>query len=172
MASSSLEASAKVANLEGSIRQYIADNLTATFSTIDYGSGQPFEDTVLSEWLQVRLLESARPVSMDGPRAPDGLLGRELFVMLNLNIFIRPAKLGTLSTLRLQTLRDTVLVYFRPLTKIRVKDYAGDSATIGNLLMQTIAADRLVMAPTREQELLQWNLTLAFRWSETTAETQ
>jgi len=92
--------------------------------------------------------------------------------MLNLNIFIRPAKLGTLSTLRLQTLRDTVLVYFRPLTKIRVKDYAGDSATIGNLLMQTIAADRLVMAPTREQELLQWNLTLAFRWSETTAETQ
>lgn len=165
-----LEATAKLANLEGSIRQYVSDNLAATFSSgaaIDYGSGEPFLDVSRSEWLQVRLLDSARPKNLEGPRGPDGNFARELFVMLNLNIFIRPAKLSTLNSLRLQTLRDTVRVYFTHPTRIRVKDYAGDSSTLGYLICHDVEADRQISDPAKEQELLQWNMIISLRWSET-----
>jgi len=159
----------KLANIEGSLRQYIVDNLSGTFSSgnaIDFGGGEPFDDTQHAEWLQVRLLEPARPDVMLGPRDPDGLLAREYFVMVNLNIFIRPAKVAIPNSLRLQTLRDIVVRYFTPNTKISVKDYAGDSATLGQLLLDRIDADRWVPQPTLQDQLLQWNFILSFRWIE------
>lgn len=166
-----LNADAKIANIEGSLRQYVATNLAGTFSAgvaIDYGSGEPFDDTAYSEWLQVRLLDPARPASMMGPRSTGSTFpyGRDMFHVLSLNIFVRPAKLTTANSLRLQTLRDTVIGFFTPLTVIAITDYADASAALGNIVVDTIAVDRLISSPARENELLQWNLMLSLRWHE------
>lgn len=171
-----LNPDAKMANIEGSLRQYIATKLNATFSSgnaVDYGGGEPFDDTAYSEWLQVRLLDPARPRSMMGPRVgalitSEPYFGREMFHMLNLNIFVRPAKLSTANSLRLQTLRDTVMGFFMPLQQIAVVNYAGASTSLGNLVVDAIVVDRSIRAPTPggENELLQWNLLLSLRWME------
>lgn len=162
-----LDPTAKAAVVHGSVRQYAHTHLASTFSAgaaIDYG-GEPFNDTQYAEWVQVRLMQPARPARMDGPRAPEGYFGRELFHMLSLNLFVRPAKLATPNSLRLQTLRDVVAAYFVPNTKIPVRDYADDSVTLGNLVVFETDADRQVMNE-REMELQQWNLMYSLRWSE------
>lgn len=174
-----LNPDAKIANIEGSLRQYVNTKLATTFSSgvaIDYGGGEPFDDTAYSEWLQVRLLDPARPTSMMGPRVgalitAEPYFGREMFHMLNLNIFVRPAKLSTANSLRLQTLRDTVMGFFMPVQQIAVLDYADASASLGNLVVDTIAADRSIRAsaPGGENELLQWNIVLSLRWTESWA---
>lgn len=171
-----LNPDAKIANIEGSLRQYVDTKLAATFSSgaaIDYGGGEPFDDTAYSEWLQVRLLDPARPVSMMGPRlgalvTSEPYFGREMFHMLNLNIFVRPAKLATANSLRVQTLRDTVMGFFMPMQQIAVADYADASAALGNLVVDAIAADRAIRspAPGGENELLQYTLLLSLRWTE------
>ena len=168
-----LNADAKIANVEGSLRDYVNTKLAATFSSgaaIDYGGGEPFDDTAYSEWLQVRLLDPARPASMMGPRlgalvTTEPYFGREMFHMLNLNVFVRPAKLATANSLRLQTLRDTVMGFFMPLQQIAVLDYASASASLGNLVVDTIVADRSIRA-VGENELLQWNVLVSLRWTE------
>lgn len=163
-----LSADAKIANVEGSIREYVSTNLSSTFpSAIDYGGGQAFSDASLSEWLRVRLLAPARSPEMTGPFGHDGKRAREMFHLLALNIFIRPAKLATLNTLRLPTLRDTVAQYFEEGTTILVKDYGADSGTIGNLFSVGFDLDQSIIDPGREAEILNWALIVALRWAET-----
>ena len=165
-----LHAEAKRANVEGSVRHYVVSNLSATFTSgdaIDLGGGEKFDDTLYAEWLQVRLLEQAAPRGMESPRLREGHYGRELWHLLNLNIFVRPGKLTTFNSLRLQTLRDTVLAFFTPGTRVAVKDYAGDSQTLGYLYCERADRDGPVADPQRENELLQWQLLIAMRWSET-----
>ena len=163
-----LDPTAQAAVVHGSLREYVVTKLGATFSAhaaIDLGGGEPFDDKAYAEWLQVRVLDPARPARMDGPRMPEGYLGRELFHMLNLNIFVRPAKLATSNSLRLQVLRDTVVRFFVPNARILVKDYQSDSVTLGHLVVFEIDADRQIL-DEKENELLQWNLVVALRWSE------
>lgn len=171
-----LQATAQVANVAGAIQKYVNDQLAATFpNAIDFGGGIDFTDASLVEWLQVRLLEPARPDDGIGPRAPKGAsdsdnpYGREMFHLLNLNIFVRPKKLAVASrsNLRLWTLRDTVVGKFTPVSsKIEVKNYAGDSASLGYLVVEALDADRPVSDPGKEPELLQHNIVVAFRWTE------
>ncbi len=170
------QATAKIANVKGSIQQYIATQLAATFALptgdIDYGGGVDFADSVLTWWLQVRLLEPARSEDGVGPRAPksatdsDHPYGREMYHLLNLNIFVRPRKLSPRNNVKLETLRDTVVDKFVPVsTRIEVKNYSGDSASLGYLVVEALDADRPVSDVT-EPELLQWNLVIALRWTE------
>lgn len=173
-----LQANAKLANIEGSLRQYVNSTLGATFSSgaaIDWGGGEPFLDTDYAEWLQMRLLDPARPDHLIGPRSAGGFYAREMFHMLALNIFVRPAKLATFNSLRLHTLRDTVVGVFTPLTAIPVLDYAGSSAALGHLVVDAFDADHAISSgvrvgpdggEVREVELQQWTLTVALRWVE------
>lgn len=163
-----LDPTARAANIVGSLREYIANQLGSTFSSgaaIDFGGGEPFDDKTYAEWIQVRILDPARPPRMAGPRAPGGVFGRELFHMLNLNIFVRPRKLATPNSLRLQSLRDTVVAYFVPNARIPVRDYQSDTATLGHLMVFELDADRQIL-DENETELLQWNLLVSLRWSE------
>lgn len=165
----SLDPTVRRANIDGSLRQYVSDNLNSTFASgdgIDFGGGEHFDDTARAEWLQVRVLSAATPRNLWSPRLRDGGYAREMFHVLALNIFVRPGKQGTANSLRLQTLRDTVVNYFLPGTRIAVKDYAGDSTTIGYLFCDDIPVDQLSGVVEQEQELLQWSLTISMRWSE------
>lgn len=169
-----LYADAKLANIEGSLRQYVVNTLGTTFSSgaaIDVGGGEPFDDTAYSEWLQVRLLEPVRPATRWGPRGIDTLattppMARHVYYLLNLNIFVRPAKLSPPSSLRLQTLRDTVLAQVLPGTVVEVRDYAGSQAILGGVIVDDLDRDWLVLLPPQEQELLQWNIVVRFTWVE------
>lgn len=170
-----IQASAKMANIAGSIYAYVNTQLGSTFSSgaaIDYGGGVPFNDKAYDEWLQVRVLEPARPRQLLGPRAPkatgdtDPPYGQELFHLLSLNIFVRHAALATVNFLRLQTLRDAVLNKFTVQTTIAVSDYAGDNSSLGNLVVEAIEVDGPVHDPERT-DLLQWHLGLTLRWVET-----
>jgi hypothetical protein len=187
---------AKWANVEGSLRQYVQTQLGSTFQgvvagdRIDFGGGPAFQDSALPEWLQVRLMEPARPSVLDGPRGSGGTktvvvdigagpqtwevgdgstppYAREMYHMLNLNIFVRPAKLATLNSLRLATLRDAVVAKFIPPRVIPATDYAGGAGLMGNMVVAGIDADRPIPNPEREHELLQHNIVVALRWTET-----
>jgi len=160
--------SGKIAVIKGSIFKYIEDSLRPVFGTgaIDYGGGAPFNDASLSYWLQPRVMEPARPTTLIGPTSEGNLFGREMYHMLNLNIFVRPAKVSPSNRFQLETLRDATIPYFQYPSRIPVRDYSTDSATIGNLVAYDIIADRPVPAPDKEQELLQWNMVVALRWTE------
>ena len=162
-----MDNTARRANVEGSIREHVRVMLASTFGSdygaIDYGGGEPFDDTQFAEWLQVRFLERAQHFV---GHANTTQMGRAYFVMLNLNIFVRPAKLATLNTLRLTTLADSVRDVFQPTQRIEVKNYAGDSASLGHLIVDDHERDSAVTPAEREQELQQWNLVVSLRWTE------
>lgn len=174
-----LDENAKAANVVGSIQQFfedaLADVLNSSASAIDYGGGLPFKDADLAEWAQVRALGPTRPQAMQGYFAhrggsdPDSR-GAEVFWTLNVNLFVRPAKLVPFTNLRLYTLRDLVLGVMREGTRIPVKDYADPlttgNETIGYLFVDEILADRAIQDPART-DLGQHNLVLALRWTET-----
>lgn len=169
------QAGAKLANVVGSVQAYINTHLATTFpSAIDFGGGMEFSDVSKAFWLQVRLLEPARPEEMIGPRAPKGVLdednpfGREMFHLINLNIFVRPKMLSPRNNLKLWQLRDVVVNKFMPvLSLIEVKNYTGDSASLGYLIVEALDADRPVPGDVgQEAELLQHNLVVSCRWHE------
>lgn len=175
-----LDENAKAANVVGSLQQYVDDQLATVLNSskpvIDYGH-MVFKDTDLVEWLQVRVLNPARPAALLGPFAGRAsgsgnadARGQELFWLLNINCFVRPAKLSPFTNLRPWQLRDLVLASFMPGTRIPVKDYADTTQqggeTVGYLFCDEIVEDRPVYDPERE-DLVQHNLVLALRWTET-----
>ena len=165
-----LQATARAANIVGSVQEYISTELAAVFpvaSKMHFMGGPPFNDDALDEWLQLAMLEPARPIDLVGPRGPQAdELAQEMYWLLNLNLFVRPSKLSSPNNLRLWTLRDAVIVKFMPNTRISVMDYSADKMHIGNLVCFEILADRPVADPGR-QELVQHNLVISLRWTET-----
>lgn len=168
-----LDPNAKLANIEGALRDYTATQLGSTFpvAQLDF-EGEPFDETAVDEWLQCRLLEPARPNVMAGPRAPasDGTtvnrFGQQLFHFWNLNVFVRPR--GQTNSLRLNTLRDTVMGAFMPNTVIAVTDVAGGTGSLGKLIVDTFERDaRVPTLPVTQDQLLQWSLLVSLRWCET-----
>lgn len=174
-----LDENAKAANVVGSIQQYFEDSLAAVLNSstpsIDYGGGLPFHDRDLPEWVQVRAMGPVRPEALQGPFAhrggsnPDSR-GAEILWLLNVNCFVRPAKLVPFTNLRVYTLRDLVLDAIKEGTRIPVKDYATlggqGQETIGYLFVHDLLEDRAVEDPART-ELVQRNLVYALRWIET-----
>ena len=176
-----LDENAKLANIVGSIQQYFEDQLASVLNSskpaIDYGGGMPFKDSELTEWVQVRVLEPARPEILSGPFAgrasgsgdPDSR-GQELFFLVNINIFVRPQRLNPFTNLRPWQLRDTVLDPLNIGTRIPIKDFADPTTTggetIGYLFSDRLVADRPIYDPARE-DLVQHNLLIQFRWTET-----
>jgi len=165
-----LHESAKTANVVGSLQVYLTAELAA-FS-LDFGGGIPFQDGDLTEWLQIRALEPVRPAVLAGPYAGRGgeqdpdARGGEMFWLLNVNCFVRPAKMSPPNNLRLWTIRDLAAAPLMPGTRIAVKDHAGEAETIGYLFVDEILADQPVAAPDRP-DVLQHNLAFALRWAET-----
>lgn len=175
-----LDENAKAANVVGSIQAYFEDQLAGVLNSsrgvIDYGGGLPLKDADLAEWIQVRALEPARPEAMSGPFAGRAsgsgdadARGQELFWLININCFVRPAKLVPFTNLRTWQLRDAVLEYFAVGTRIPVKDYADPTSqggeTIGYLFCDQLMFDRPVYDPARE-DVLQHNLVIRTRWTE------
>lgn len=174
-----LDENAKAANVIGSIQQYFEDRIAATLNSslpaIDYGGGLPFKDGALAEWLQVRTVGAARPAGGQGPYAARAgqdadSRGAEILWLLNVNCFVRPARLVPLRNLRPYQLRDLVLGVIREGTRIPVKDYADLTSqggeTIGYLDVSDVMEDRTVEDPERT-DLVQYNLVFALRWTET-----
>lgn len=165
-----LDDNAKAENVIGSVQEYfqsaLADVLNSSEAAVDYGGGMPFKDDVLSHWIQLRMLAPARPDALAGPFAPDGKRGQELRWILNVNCFVRPALLSPFSNLKIWQVRDVALAPLIPGTRIAVKDYTGTLETIGYLFVDAIMEDREVQDPLRV-ELLQHNLVLLLRWTET-----
>lgn len=174
-----LDENAKAANVVGSVQQYVKDQLSdvlnSSRSAIDYGGGLPFRDDDLEQWVQVRLMGPTHPnyiglaggrSTWEGPFAPGGGRGRELFWLINLNCFVRPAKSTAFTNLQIWRLRDAVSEAFLIGVVIPVKDYQGSGETIGNMFVYDVIADRMVSDPQRE-ELVQHNLVYTLRWTET-----
>ena len=163
-----LDPSARAENVVGSMQEYLAERLSAVFAdNIDFGNGLPFNDAPLTAWLQVRMLAPARPIDLQGPRvARAGIFGNEIFWLLNLNTFVRPARVSPPNNLRIWTLRDAVLDVIAPPAKVPVKDYQADSAIIGTLVSDEIMDDRMVTPPDRTDELIEHNFIVAWRWTE------
>ena len=176
-----LDENAKAANIVGSVQQYLQDSLADVLNSsqpaIDYGGGLPFNDADLPEWVQPRLMAFARPDWGLGPFAhragvsPDSR-GHEGYWLLNVNCFVRPVKLSTLTNLRIWTVRDLVLAALLVGGRIPVKDYADPTSaggeTLGYLFIDRLAEDRPVYDPARE-DLVQHNLVFWLRWTETWA---
>jgi hypothetical protein len=166
-----LDDNAKAENIVGSVQEYfqnsLADVLNSSQSAVDYGGGMPFRDDDLSSWVQLRLIAPTRPESLSGPFAErEGKRGQELRWLLNLNCFVRPALLSPFSNLKIWRVRDMALGPLMVGTRIAVKDYTGTLETIGYLFIDAIMEDRAVQDPLRT-ELLQHNLVLLLRWTET-----
>lgn len=174
-----LDENAKAANVIGSIQQYFEDQIGAILNSsapaIDYGGGMPFADAALTEWVQVRAMGPVRPEILDGPFAARAGVnadsrGAEILWLLNVNCFVRPAKLVPFTNLRPYQLRDLVLGAFMVGTRVPVKDYADPTSqgqeTIGYLFVHDIPADRPVEDPLRT-DLVQYNLMFSMRWTET-----
>ena len=163
-----LDPEAKAGNIKGSIKQYVSTALAATFvaARIDYGGGVQFSDAGLPEWLQVRVLEPARPATGLGPFDGAGHFARDIYWVVNLNIFVRPAQQATLNNLRLDVLRDAVLAAFSEQTILPVSDYLGTSGALGNLVVFDVLRDAPVVDEERKAELLQHSLAVACRWRE------
>lgn len=170
-----LDENAKAANLVGSGQQYAQDQLAGVLNSsqdaVDYGGGLPFKDSDLDRWVQFRMLGPVRPDALQGPfagraAADPNSRGAEVYWLINVNCFVRPAKLPSFDNLALWKLRDAVLEAFREGTLIPVKDYGDTGETIGNLFVDTVMEDRAVYDPARE-DLLQHNLVFRARWTET-----
>jgi hypothetical protein len=175
-----LDENAKAANVVGSIQAYFNDQLATVLnssrSTVDYGGGLPLKDDDLAEWVQVRVLEPARPEALGGfagrgsGSGDADARGQELFWLININCFVRPAKLVPFTNLRTWQLRDTVLEPFKVGTRIPVKDFndptTSGGETIGYLFCDALMFDRPVYDPQRE-DVLQHNLVIRTRWTET-----
>jgi len=173
-----LDENARARNVVGSVQEYLDDALADVLTSsealnssqpvIDYGGGIPFKDDGLGQWIQVRMIAPVRPEALSGPRAPRGKLGQEVRWLLNVNCFVRPTLLSPFSNLGIWGVRDLTLGPLMPGTRIVVKDYTGDLGTIGYLVVESIMEDRAVQDPLRT-ELLQHNLVLLLRWTETWA---
>lgn len=163
-----LDPEAKAGNVKGSIQQYVDTSLSALFpgGAIDYGGGLPFSDATRAEWLQVRVLGPARPAALDGPRDQRGHFAREVFWVVNLNLFVRPAQQTVRNNLRLEALRDAVLAVFAEQIIIPVTDYLGTSGALGNLVITEILRDQPVVDEARKAELIQHHVSCACRWVE------
>lgn len=174
-----LDENAKAANVVGSIQQYFEDTVGAVLNSsapaIDYGGGMPFNDAAMTEWLQVRTMGPARPPGGQGPFAaragtnPESR-GAEVLWLLNVNCFVRPARVVPFTNLRMYQVRDIVLEAIREGARIPVKDYADPTSqggeTLGYLFVSDLMEDRPVEDPART-DLLQHNLVFAMRWTET-----
>lgn len=174
-----LDENARAANVVGSIQDYVdahlADVLNSSRSAIDYGGGLPFRDDDLDQWIQVRAMGLSRPayvglqvgisVGFEGPFNARGDRAREVFWLLNVNCFVRPARADTFSNLQIWRLRDAVVDAFFVGALIPVKDYFGTGETLGNLFLYDIMADREISQPDRS-ELVQHNMQFMLRWSE------
>ena len=168
-----LDDNAKAQNVVGSVQEYfqssLADVLNSSQAAVDYGGGMPFRDDDLSHWIQVRMISPVRPEALSGPfAAEEGKRGQELRWLLNINCFVRPGRLSPFSNLKIWSVRDMAIAPLMPGTRIAVKDYTGDLETIGYLFVESIMEDRAVQDPLRT-ELLQHNLVLLLRWTETWA---
>jgi hypothetical protein len=174
-----LDENAKAANVVGSIQQHFEDHLAAVLNSgspaIDYGGGMPFNDGPLTEWLQVRAIGPARPQALQGPFAGRAgsdadARGAEITWLLNVNCFVRPARVIPFTNLRIYQVRDLVLDVVREGTRIPVKDYADTTPqggeTIGYLFVSDLTDDRAIQDPART-ELVQHNLVFVMRWTET-----
>lgn len=169
-----LHPSAQAANIIGSLQDFfeesVADVLNSSASIVDYGGGQTFRDVDLAQWLQIRAM-AAVGIGEDSyaPRTADSEptdRAREVHWLVNVNCFVRPAKVVPTDNLRLWRMRDIVLSAMRVGVRIPVKDYAGGTATLGVLFVTEVLEDRAIQDPARI-ELLQHNLVFALRWSET-----
>ena len=165
-----LDENAKQVNVIGSVQEYfdaeLSDVLNSSAPSIDFGGGMPFKDDRLEKWIQVRMLAPARPEILSGPFSTGGKRGQELFWVLNVNLFVRPGKLSPFTNLALPGLRDLVIDRLMPGRSITVKDYGGEGETIGYLIVKDIMEDRAIYDPQRT-ELLQHNLVVLLRWTET-----
>lgn len=176
-----LDENAKAANVVGSLQQYVNDTLSdvlnSSRSSIDYGGGLPFDDESLDQWVQFRVMAPVRPMRLMGPFAARAgsdvdARGQELLWVLNVNCFVRIQQKANpgFSNLAIWTLRDTVINYLMPGTRIVVKDYSDPTQsggeTLGYLFVDEIMEDRALYDPART-ELLQHNLVFGLRWTET-----
>lgn len=161
-------------NFVKSWNEYVRAQLGATFQDrragdlIEY-EGVPFDDAGKKEWLSAHLLEPIRPTTGAFRRVSTtvdaSLRGQALIVLAQLNVFVRPAlQAASVRAFRLHTLRDTVLNVFQEHTLIAVKDYAGDSTTLGNFVVDRINLDRQVTDPAVREELRQHVLGIEMRW--------
>lgn len=167
-----LDATGRAANVIGSLQAYIwekfdsaSGEVDASHLPIDYGGGQSFSDTELSEWLQFRVTGNARPPRLLGRYGNANDRGQELFWLLNLNVFVRPKKQTSQNNLRVWGLRDVILGEIHVGRTIEVRDHVGTGETIGVLFVDEVMADRQVFDNTRV-DLVQHNLVFALRWSE------
>ena len=168
-----LDDNAKAENVAGSVQEYfqksLADVLNSSQPAVDYGGGMPFRDDDLTHWIQVRMIAPARPEALSGPfSGVEGKRGQELRWLLNVNCFVRPSLLSPFSNLKIWQVRDAALAPLMIGTRIAVRDYTGTLETIGYLFIDAIMEDRAVQDPLRT-ELLQHNLVLLLRWTETWA---
>ena len=160
----SLEPNARSSNILGAIQTYVYSTLGTYFGlTVDYGGGRPFVDTGLAEWVQVRLLGPARPALLVGPRDAQGNLAQEIYWLVNINVFCRPAMQST--NVRIFQLRDMVLEAFREGTTIDVEDVLGTTGHLGKLVVFQVE-DRPVEDEARKAELAQHWIRASARWLE------
>jgi len=156
-----IDATARFENIEASLRAYVDTSLvTGQSMTID--RGHVTEDSSgWTEWVQPRLISVTR---RKYHRQVDSThRGSTVFALFSLNIFLKTA--DSTNAYRLYELRDLVAQYFTINQAINLVDYAGESATVGTLVVDEIVTDREIPSPSPEH-IAQWNITVSLRWLE------
>ena len=156
-----IDATARFENVEASLRVYVDTSLvTGQSMTIDWGHVK--EDSGgWTEWVQPRLMATTGRKHRRQVSATHR--GNTVFALFSLNVFL---KTGTsTNAYRLLELRDKVSQYFQINQSINLVDYAGESATVGTLVVDEIVTDRPIPSPSPEH-IAQWNITVSLRWLE------
>ena len=156
-----IDATARFENVEASLRVYVNTSLvTGQSMTIDWGRVKE-DSSGWTEWVQPRLISVTR--RKYHRQVTSTLKGSTVFALFGLNIFL---KTGTsTNAYRLYELRDLVAQYFTINQAINLVDYAGESATVGTLVVDEIVTDREIPSPSPEH-IAQWNITVSLRWLE------
>ena len=168
---STLLASAKLENLERSFDAFVDEAFAATFSAANNAGinyrGAGFDEGTLKEWIEPWLLGPARPDDGFGREVRPGVRARLVVPTLQINIFVRPS-MQTATIHRLAQLRDLVVAAMPEGRVVRVRDYAGDSGTIGGLILDRVTLDQEIPAPggAGAQDLRQWAYSITARWTE------
>lgn len=141
-------------NVIASINKHIADQLSGSW-TLEF-RGVDLDTEAQTNWIRVDYLDVARTFIRNVSTTERGHVA---YVPVSFNCFSK-SETDTYKTLEM---RDAVFTAMKPMTEITLKNYAGDSSTLGTMQTWDVVSD--VALPMKDG-IRGHNVTISVRFEE------